>query len=148
MPMQNYWEIAGITALTTFGVSMFSSALISLFGIFGTALVIILFVILGTPASGGIVPVNLTGNGPWQWLDPVLPTGASVSALRQAVYFNSVDIMRHLLVPIIYSAIGLLVLLSIGSNKSSIDAYEKEIIEDDIDEHTDKRPKLDKITRL
>lgn len=130
MASHDYWAIAGVVALTTFGVSMLASSLISLLGIFGTASVILLFVVLGTPASGGTVPVELTGGGPWHVVAPYLPTGASVGALRQVVYFEGVDVMRHLLVPIIYSAIGLIGLLAIGSPKSSISAYEKEIADE------------------
>lgn len=130
MASHDYWAIAGVVALTTFGVSMLASALISLLGIFGTALVILLFVVLGTPASGGTVPLGLTGAGPWHALAPYLPTGASVSALRQVVYFEGTDVVRHLLVPIVYSVVGLVALLAIGSPKSSISAYEKEIADD------------------
>ena len=129
-PSENYWAIAGILALTYIGVAFFSSALISVMGIAGTALVIILFVILGNPASGGVVPVQLTGAGPWQWLSSILPTGASVSSMRQAIFFGGTDIMKHLWVLIAYVVIGFGILLAFGRGKSSISVYEDEIAEE------------------
>lgn len=130
IPVSDYWATVGILALVTFGVSMFATALISLLGILGTALVIILFVVIGTPASGGTVPLNLTGDGIWQWLAPFLPTGAGVGALRQAIYFGGENIMQHLLVPIAYSVLGFIALIAISSPRSSIGAYTKEIVEE------------------
>nr|WP_260763553.1 SNG1 family protein [Candidatus Mycosynbacter amalyticus] len=130
LPDGNFWTVVGVGTLTTYGVGMFSGALITLLGMAGTALVIILFVVLGTPASGGPVAVALTGDGIWKSLAGVLPTGSGLSALRQAIYFNGIDIMRYLLVPIVYSLIGVAVLLGYGIRNSSISFAEKEIVND------------------
>lgn len=127
-PANHFWIMSGILALTYFGVAAFSSALISAIGIAGTALIIVLFIILGNPASGGVVPVALTDSGPWHWLAAILPTGAAVSALRQAVYFDGVQVASHLLVPCIYAVIGVAGLLLISKDKSSISAFENEIV--------------------
>lgn len=130
LPDGSFWTVVGVGTLTTYGVGMFSSALITLFGMIGTSLVIILFVILGTPASGGPVAVALTGDGIWKTLSGVLPTGAGLSALRQALYFDGIDIMRHLWVPISYSVLGIAVLLGYGVRNSSISFVEKEIVDE------------------
>lgn len=127
----HFWPIAGITALTYLGVSLFASALVSLMGIFGTALVIVLFVILGTPASGGVMPIELTGQGLWRSLAPLLPTGAGFSAMRQAIYFGGVDIMRHLWVLICYVVVGFgALLLARRSHRSSADLLEDGELDD------------------
>ena len=60
-----YEQLVGLGMLTSFAVAMSSSALISTFGSLGTALVITLFVILGTPVSDGATPIEMTGAGPW-----------------------------------------------------------------------------------
>lgn len=128
IPSGDFWAVSGVLAATYFGVAMFSSGLISLMGIIGTALVIVLFVILGNPASGGVVPMALTGSGPWHLLSPVLPTGAAVSAIRQIVYYDGMTVWPHLGVLVGYSLVGLLALMTISKGKSSINFYESEIV--------------------
>lgn len=123
----HYWTIVGIASLTTFGVSLIASSLVSLLGVFGTALVILLFVVLGTPASGGPVPLPLTGEGLWQTLAPLLPTGAAFGALRQSVYFDSLYVMSHLWTLIIYIAVGAGILVSYGARRSSVSTFEDDI---------------------
>jgi hypothetical protein len=134
LPAGHFWTVVGIGTLTTFGVGMFASALITLLGMIGTALVIILFVIFGTPASGGPVALVLVGDGIWKTLAGVLPTGAGLSALKQAMYFNGIDIMQHLWVPISYSIIGTIVFLTYGIRNSSISFAEKEIVYENSDD--------------
>lgn len=130
MPDEYYWPIVGIGTLTTFGVSMLASAIVSFAGVFGTALVILLFVIIGTPASGGPMPVAITGNGPWHALTAVLPTGPALDAIRQVVYFNGLNVMHHLLTPIAYAVVGFIGLFLYGFRRSSVSPYDNEIAQD------------------
>ncbi len=123
----HYWTIVGVATLTTFSVSLIASALVSLLGVFGTALVIVIFVILGTPASGGPVPLPLTGAGIWHGLAPLLPTGAAFNALRQAVYFGGMNVMSHLWILIAYVVLGIGVLLAYGARRSSVSTFEDDI---------------------
>lgn len=141
IPVSDYWAIVGIGALTTFGVSMFASAIVSLIGVFGTALVILLFVIIGNPASGGPMPVAITGGGPWHALTGVLPTGPAIDAMRQVVYFDGLEVMRHLWTPIAYAAIGFVVLFLYGIRRSSISPYESAIAEDVADDRKNRSVK-------
>lgn len=127
LPDSYLWKVAGIGALAAFGVSTFSSALISIFGTIGAGIVILLFVVLGTPASGGPMPILLTGEGPWRWIAPYLPTGASLDAIRQTVYFDNIKIMQHLWVLIGYAAVGTIGLLSLGLRNSTVSFYEEDI---------------------
>ncbi len=130
--VDQYWTLAGVAALTTFGVSLVASALVSLFGVLGTALVIVLFVIFGTPASGGPVPLLLTGNGPWHELAAYLPTGAAFNALRQSVYFGGIDMMSHLWILVGYVAAGSIVLLGYGARRSSVSSFEDDIADTEL----------------
>lgn len=124
---EHFWTLTGIMGATTFGVSLVSSALISLFGTLGTALVIILFVIFGTPASGGPLPLPLTGDGPWRALAPILPTGASFDSLRQAIYFGGTDVWNHLKIIAVYVVLGAGVLIIYGARRSSVSTFEDDI---------------------
>lgn len=123
----HFWTIVGITTLTTFGVSLIASVLVSLLGVLGTALVIVLFVIFGTPASGGPMPLPLTGNGPWHALAPFLPTGAGFDSLRQAVYFGGTNVLHHLWILIGYVVVGAGILLAYGTRRSSVSTFEDDI---------------------
>ena len=115
-----FWAVVGVGTLTTLGVGLFSSALISLLGTIGTGLIILLFVVMGTPASGGPLPLALTGNGPWQWLSGVLPTGQSLEMLRSAIYFDGSFFWHHALVLVVYAIVGFTILVLFGLRKSTI----------------------------
>lgn len=128
LPTNMFWPVVGIGALTTAGVSLLASAIISLLGTFGTGIVIVLFVILGTPASGGPLPLLLTGNGPWQWLSTYLPTGQAMGAIRQVAYFDSVQLWSHLWLLVAYVIVGFVLLVGFGLRHRSFDLI------DDIDQ--------------
>lgn len=115
-----FWAVVAIGTLTTLGVGLFASALISLLGTIGTGLIILLFVVLGTPASGGPLPLALAGNGPWQWLAGVLPTGQSLEMLRSALYFDGRLFWQHAAVLLLYLLVGFVVLLLFGLRKTTI----------------------------
>jgi len=59
----------------------------ALFGPIGGAITMIVFVILGNPASGVAFPTQLLP-GLWRWLGPYLPVGAGLNLIRGIVYFN------------------------------------------------------------
>lgn len=58
-----------------------------LFGIFGIAATILVFVVVGNPSAGGAYPYELLPTF-WRTVGPWLPNGAGVDALRSAVYFG------------------------------------------------------------
>jgi hypothetical protein len=101
-------------------VATSSSALISALGSLGTALVITLFVILGTPASDGATPIEMTGAGPWHRLTDVLPAGVAIRALRSAAYFGETRLDVYVLTLAAYAAVATLVLLGLGMRNSSL----------------------------
>ncbi|UTX51450.1 ABC transporter permease [Candidatus Saccharibacteria bacterium TM7i] len=124
LPSAVFWATWGIGALATLGVSLLASALISVLGTIGTGLVIILFVILGTPASGGPLPVLFMDGGIWSWLSTLLPTGQTMEAIRSAAYLEGAGVWWHLLVLAGYVIIGAGVLVLYGMRHRSFEAIE------------------------
>lgn len=122
-----YWQLVGLGTLTTTATALAACAIISAIGTVGTGVVIILFVILGNPASGGVVPLSLVGNGPWQWFAHILPTGAAIDAIKSAVYFSGANLLQYLQVLAIYCVVGMVAILTLGLRKTTISYYESQI---------------------
>jgi hypothetical protein len=70
---------------------------------------ILVLIILGNPSSGGPVPRPLL-NGFYSGLNPVLPQGAALSALRGVQYFGDRGIDLGLLCLLIWVLAGLALL--------------------------------------
>ena len=68
-------------------VSVVTLCLGSLLGVVGTTIAILIFVVLGNPASGGGFPFPLLP-GLWRVLGPYTPSGAGVTLVRNSVYFG------------------------------------------------------------
>ncbi len=83
----NYAAVAGIVALFSLAVSAPTAALGRIWPPL-VSVAVLVFVVLGIPASGG--PANLGSFGPafLRVLHPALPLGAAVDAVRGAVYFS------------------------------------------------------------
>lgn len=98
----------GIGILVIFSAAAFTTALMTVAGIIGIGLAIIVFVIVGNPSAGGaygwpLLPAFWAAVGPW------LPPGAATDAIRGAVYFGNAGITRDLLVLGGYALAGLVV---------------------------------------
>ncbi|MBN1093230.1 hypothetical protein JKP75_12080 [Blastococcus sp. TML/M2B] len=76
-----------------------------LFGIFGIAATILVFVVVGNPSAGGAYPYPLLP-GFWREIGPWLPNGAGVDALRSAVYFGGTGMAPALWVIVGWIAAG------------------------------------------
>jgi hypothetical protein len=74
---------------------------------------ILVLIILGNPSSGGPVPRPLL-NGFYSGLNPVMPQGAALSALRAVQYFDGHGIGEALLSLSIWAAAGVLLLGAAG----------------------------------
>ena len=72
----------------------------------GPILLILVLIALGNPSSGGPVPRPLL-NGFYSGLNPVLPQGAALSALRGVQYFGDQGIDLGLLCLLIWALAGL-----------------------------------------
>jgi hypothetical protein len=75
------------------------------FGVAGTAIGWILFLVIGNPASGGSSAPELLP-GFWRTLSQLLPPGAGVTSLRDVVYFNGHGSLHALIVLALYAVLG------------------------------------------
>jgi hypothetical protein len=81
------WEAWGILALQLLAVASFASLMLTLIGRWAIVPTWLFFTILGNSASGGAVAPPLLPR-PFEIISQWLPSGATVSALRNAVYFR------------------------------------------------------------
>ena len=90
-------ETAGILALQILAVASFASAMGVLLGRWAILPTWLFFVVLGNSSSGGAVSPPLLPP-PFAFLSQWLPSGATVTALRDAIYFPDDQHARPLLV--------------------------------------------------
>jgi hypothetical protein len=83
----HFFAVWGVATLFVFAIGLPIAAFQAIFGIAGTAIGWILFLVIGNPASGGSSAPELLP-GFWRTLSQLLPPGAGVSSLRDVVYFN------------------------------------------------------------
>jgi hypothetical protein len=75
--------------------------------------VILVFVILGNPASGGPFARPLLP-GLWSTIGGVLPPGACVDLARSALFFDGARIAGPILVLVVWAVLGALLALALG----------------------------------
>jgi hypothetical protein len=105
--------LCAVAALTIFASGAATAGIQSLAGPAGTGLVILLFVILGNPASGGPFARPLLP-GLWRTIGGVLPPGASVDLARSALFFGGSRIAGPILVLVAWAALGTALALALG----------------------------------
>ena len=105
--------LCAIAALTIFASGAATAGVQAGAGPAGTGLVILLFVILGNPASGGpFARPRLPGL--WRTIGGVLPPGASVDLTRAALFFDGSRITGPILVLAGWAAFGTALMLALG----------------------------------
>ncbi|MDX3385273.1 DUF3533 domain-containing protein [Streptomyces niveiscabiei] len=82
----HFWALTGIGTLIVLASATTALALQTLLGLIGTGLVILLFVVLGNPSSGGVYPAPLLPSF-WSAIGQALPPGAGTTLVRNTVYF-------------------------------------------------------------
>jgi hypothetical protein len=102
-----------IAMLTVFASGAASAGIQSALGPAGTGLVILGFVILGNPASGGPFARPLLP-GFWSTIGGVLPPGASVDLARSALFFDGERILGPILVLVGWGVLGTALALALG----------------------------------
>ena len=107
----HYGTLVLASLLVGLSVSVMTVGLQSFIGILGTTVAILVFVILGNPASGGPIPNPLLP-GIWRTLGPYLPAGAATDLYRNIVYFGSHDLTRPLLVLFAWLTAGVVLVLA------------------------------------
>ncbi|WP_223006842.1 DUF3533 domain-containing protein [Streptomyces roseirectus] len=83
----HFWALTGIGTLVVLAAAATALGLQTLFGLLGTGLVILLFVVLGNPSSGGVYPAPLLPSF-WSAIGQALPPGAGTTVVRNTVYFS------------------------------------------------------------
>lgn len=106
-------ELCAIAALTVFSSGAATAGIQAAAGPAGTGLVILVFVILGNPASGGPFSRPLLP-GLWRTVGGLLPPGGSVELTRSALFFDGARISGPILVLIGWAALGTALALALG----------------------------------
>ena len=101
----HFFEVWGVTTLFVLAVGMPIAAFQVIFGIAGTAIGALLFLVIGNPASGGSSAPELLP-GFWRTLSQILPPGAAVTSLRDVVYFHGHGSSHALIVLALYAVLG------------------------------------------
>ena len=101
----HFFAVWGVATLFVLAIGLPIAAFQVIFGIAGTAIGWILFLLIGNPASGGSSAPELLP-GFWRTLSQILPPGAAVTSLRDVVYFNAHGASHALIVLAVYAALG------------------------------------------
>jgi hypothetical protein len=83
----HFWALSAIGVLVVLAAAATALALQTLLGLLGTGLVILFFVVLGNPSSGGVYPAPLLPPF-WSAIGQALPPGAGTTVVRNTVYFS------------------------------------------------------------
>jgi hypothetical protein len=101
----HFFAVWGVATLFVLAIGLPIAAFQVIFGVAGTAIGWILFLVIGNPASGGSSAPELLP-GFWRTLSQMLPPGAAVTSLRDVVYFNGHGSSHALIVLAIYAVLG------------------------------------------
>ena len=101
----HFFAVWGVATLFVLAIGLPIAAFQRIFGIAGTAIGWILFLVIGNPASGGSSAPELLP-GFWRTLGQILPPGAAVSSLRDVVYFNGHGSGHALVTLAVYAVLG------------------------------------------
>ncbi len=101
----HFFAVWGVAALFVLAIAMPIAAFQVIFGMAGTAIGALLFLIIGNPASGGSSAPQLLP-GFWRILSQILPPGAAVTSMRDVVYFNGHGSYHELIVLAVYAVLG------------------------------------------
>jgi hypothetical protein len=105
--------LSAIAAFTIFASAAATAGIQAAAGPAGTALVILVFVILGNAASGGPFARPLLP-GFWRTIGGVLPPGASVDLARSALFFDGSRIAGPILVLVGWAVLGTALVIALG----------------------------------
>jgi ABC-type polysaccharide/polyol phosphate export permease len=106
----HFFAVWGVATLFVLAIGLSISAFQVIFGLAGTVIGAVLFLVIGNPASGGSSAPELLP-GFWRTLSQILPPGAAVTTMRDVVYFNGHGTARGLTVLALYAVLGAAVAL-------------------------------------
>ena len=101
----HFFQVWGVAALFVLAIGLPIAAFQVIFGIAGTAIGALLFLVIGNPASGGSSAPELLPAF-WRTLSQILPPGAAVTSMRDVVYFNGHGSSHALIVLALYAVLG------------------------------------------
>jgi hypothetical protein len=104
--------VSAIGALLVLAAAVGTTALQSIFGIAGTLVALVAFLLFGNP-SAGLYPGSFVP-GFWRTIGPWLPGGAALSVFRGAVYFGGAAIGAPLILLTVYVVAGALITIVVG----------------------------------
>ncbi len=110
VPVAETW---GILVLHILAVTSFASLMTVLIGRWAVLPTWLFFVVLGNSSSGGAVSPPLLP-APFAFISQWLPSGATVTSLREAIYFNGYQHARPILVLAVWSAALFAALLAVS----------------------------------
>ena len=101
----HFFAVWGVATLFVLAIGLPIAAFQVIFGIAGTAIGALLFLVVGNPASGGSSAPELLP-GFWRTLSQILPPGAAVTSMRDLVYFDGHGSSQALIVLAVYAVLG------------------------------------------
>jgi hypothetical protein len=101
----HFLAVWGVATLFVLAMVMPIAAFQALLGLPGTAVGLLVFVVVGDPAAGGSTAPQLLPN-PWRAISQGLPPGAAATAMRDVVYFEGYGATRALLTLGTYAVVG------------------------------------------
>ena len=107
---------AGILALHVLAVASFASIMSVLIGRWAIAPTWLAFVVLGNSSSGGAVAPPLLPPA-FAFVSPWLPSGATVTSLRDAIYFHGHEHARPIVVLVAWAAALFGVMLAVSQRR-------------------------------
>ena len=107
------WESWGILTLDLLAVASFTSVMAVLIGRWAVLPTWLFFVVLGNSSSGGAVAPPLLPR-PFAFVSQWLPSGATVTALREAVYFPTYQHARPIAVLATWTTVLFLAMLLVS----------------------------------
>jgi hypothetical protein len=105
--------LSAIAPLTIFAGAAATAGMQAAAGPAGTGLAILLFVILGNPASGGPFARPLLP-GLWRTIGGVLPPGAGMDLARSALFFDGARTLGPILVLAAWALLGAALAIALG----------------------------------
>ncbi|MYQ33892.1 ABC transporter permease [Streptomyces sp. SID4956] len=105
-------QVLGIGWLMTFSVSMVTALFARYLGPLAAVPAVLIFMFLGVPSSGGALAVHVEPPL-FQFLHDVLPTPATLEAVRSVLYFDGQGVAGHLGVVALWGLAG--IVLNLGA---------------------------------
>ncbi len=112
-----FWPLLACLFLTTAAVSLASAALQGVAGKVGTAIVVLLFIVVGGAGAGGAGVALLPGL--WQDLGALLPPRSAVELFRNVMYFGGNGIVVPVAILTVYALAGTVVLLGLQRRRQA-----------------------------